>query len=55
VLTVVASRYQVHKVVHARLNHYSLTRLYDSVLGARFLGQAADAASMTKAFQIRTR
>jgi hypothetical protein len=54
VLTVVASRYQVHKVVHARLTHYSLTRLYGSVLGAPFLGNAAAAASMTKAFEIRT-
>ncbi|WP_346384700.1 alkaline phosphatase family protein [Nocardioides sp.] len=54
VLTVVASRYQVHRVVHADLTHYSLTRLYDSVLGAPFLGKAAGAASMTGAFSIKT-
>lgn len=54
VLTVVASRDQDHRVVTAPLTHYSLTRLYESVLGVRFLARAASAASMSKAFGIRT-
>ena len=54
VLTVVASRYQDQRVVTRALSHYSLTRLYESVLGARYLGGAADAASMRSAFGIRT-
>ena len=54
VLTVVASRYQVHRVVHTPLTHYSLTRLYGSVIGAPYLGNAADARSMRKAFGITT-
>jgi hypothetical protein len=53
VLTVVASRYQVHKVVHRPLTHYSLTALYDAVLGAQPLGQAAGAPSMVRTFRIR--
>jgi hypothetical protein len=52
VLTVVASRYQVHKVVHRPLNHYSLTALYDAVLGAPPLGEADAAPSMVRAFGI---
>jgi hypothetical protein len=55
VLTVVASRYQVQRVVHAPLTHYSLTALYDAVLGAEPLGAAAGAASMVKAFRMRIR
>ncbi len=53
VLTVVASRYQVHKVVHRHLTHYSLTALYDAVLGADPLGAAAGAASMVATFRIK--
>ncbi|HEY6935214.1 MAG TPA: alkaline phosphatase family protein [Marmoricola sp.] len=56
VLTVVASRSTAHrKVVSRRLNHYSLTRLYDDVLGVPHLRHAARAASMTKAFGITVR
>ncbi len=54
VLTVVASRDQDQRVVTKALTHYSLTRLYESVLGVRFLGRAATAASMGRAFGIRT-
>jgi len=53
VLTVVASRYQVNKVVHRSLTHYSLTALYDAVLGADPLGSAASARSMLRPFRIR--
>jgi len=54
VLTVVASRYQDQRVVSTALTHYSLTRLYESVIGARYLGKAAHAPSMRNAFGIRT-
>jgi hypothetical protein len=54
VLTVVASRYQDRRVVTTALTHYSLTRLYESVLGVRYLGGAANAASMSAAFGIPT-
>lgn len=54
VLTVVASRYQERRVVTTALTHYSLTRLYGSVLGARYLGNAENAASMASAFGIHT-
>ena len=53
VLTVVASRYQVHKVVRRPLTHYSLTALYDAVLGATPLGSAAGAPSMLRPFRIK--
>ena len=53
VLTVVASRYQVQLVVHDPLTHYSLTALYDAVLGAPPLGAAAGASSMVSAFQMQ--
>ena len=53
VLTVVASRYQVHKVVHRPLTHYSLTALYDAVIGAAALGEAAGAPSMVTTFRIK--
>jgi acid phosphatase len=53
VLTVVASRYQPQLVVHTPLTHYSLTALYDAVLGAPALGEAAGAASMASAFQMQ--
>jgi acid phosphatase len=56
VLTVVASRSTAHRtVVSRRLNHYSLTRLYDDVLGVPHLRHAVKAASMTKAFGITVR
>jgi acid phosphatase len=54
VLTVVASRYQTPGVVHTPLTHYSLTRLYESVIGARYLANARTAPSMSAAFGIRT-
>lgn len=54
VLTVVASRYQDQRVVTTALTHYSLTRLYESVIGARYLAGAATATSMSDAFGIRT-
>src|SRR4051812_6636232 len=53
VLTVVASRYQPRLVVHAPLTHYSLTGLYDQVIGGAPLGEAANAASMADAFQMK--
>jgi len=53
VLTVVASRDQPPLVVHTPLTHYSLTGLYDAVLGATPLGEAAGAASMASAFQLQ--
>lgn len=55
VLTVVASKYQDHRVVHDPLTHYSLTRLYGSVIGAPYLAQAKRASSMRAAFGITTR
>ncbi|WP_246000058.1 alkaline phosphatase family protein [Nocardioides pocheonensis] len=54
VLTVVASRYQQHKVVGTPLTHYSLTRLLEDVAGVPYLRNAATAASMTTAFGIST-
>jgi acid phosphatase len=54
VLTVVASKYQTHRVVTTALNHYSLTRLMEDVLGVRYLRNAATARSMKSAFGIRT-
>lgn len=53
VLTVVASRYQHHKVVARHLTHYSLTKLLDSVIGAPALRHAKRAPSMRAAFGIR--
>ncbi len=50
VLTVVVGPGVSSAVVSAPLNHYSLTRLYDDVAGARPLRQAATATSMVKAF-----
>lgn len=56
VLTVVASRsVPRHRVVTTRLNHYSLTRLYDDVLGVARLRHAKGAHSMTHAFRIPVR
>jgi len=50
VLTVVIHRSQKNHVVEKRLNHYSLTRLYDDVAGLPYLHRAKGATSMTKAF-----
>ena len=50
VLTVVIHPSQRHHVVGTRLNHYSLTRLYDDVAGLPYLAGARRAASMSKAF-----
>jgi acid phosphatase len=50
VLTVVVHPTQHHHVVGSRLSHYSLTRLYEDVLHAPHLNQAAGAASMSEAF-----
>ena len=50
VLTVVIHRSQSHHVVTQRLNHYSLTRLYDEAAGLPYLHRARGAASMAKAF-----
>jgi hypothetical protein len=50
VLTVVIHPSQRHHVVARRLNHFSLTRLYDEVAHLPFLNRARTAASMAKAF-----
>lgn len=55
VLTVVASRNQSHRVVTTALNHYSLTRLIDDVLGVAYLRSAATAHSMKSAFGVTTK
>jgi acid phosphatase len=54
VLTVVASRYQQHRVVGTPLTHYSLTRFLEDVAGVRYLHNAATAPSLTDAFGIGT-
>ena len=41
---------QSHHVVTQRLDHYSLTRLYDDTAGLPYLHRARTAASMSKAF-----
>ncbi len=50
VLTVVIHPSQRNHVVSQRLDHYSLTRLYDEVIGAPNLAKAASAPSMAHAF-----
>ena len=50
VLTVVIHPSQHGNVVTTRLNHYSLTRLYEDVAGLPYLNGAKSARSMTKAF-----
>jgi hypothetical protein len=50
VLTVVMAPGIRHKVVRSPLTHYSLTRLYDDVLGVKRLRNAATAPSMSTAF-----
>jgi phosphatidylinositol-3-phosphatase len=52
VLTVVMHPSQQSRVVRRRLTHYSLTRLYEDVLGARYLGRASGAPSMSRAFRL---
>lgn len=52
VLTVVLAPGVHHRVVTAALDHYSLTRLYDDVIGAPPLRGAAGAASLSAAFGI---
>jgi len=54
VLTVVVHPSQHSRVVRRRLTHYSLTRLYEDVLGARHLRRAAAAPSMARAFHLPT-
>ncbi|GCD88545.1 alkaline phosphatase family protein [Nocardioides sp. LS1] len=55
VLTVVIHPSQSHHVVKARLDHYSLTRLYDDVAQLPYLHRAKGAASMTEAFGLPVR
>jgi acid phosphatase len=50
ILTVVVHPSQHAHVVHVRLDHYSLTRLYEDVVHAPHLFHAAGAASMSDAF-----
>lgn len=50
VLTVVIHPSQDANVVSERLDHYSLTRLYEDVAGAPHLADAGSAASMADAF-----
>jgi acid phosphatase len=50
VLTVVASRYGGRGVVRTPLDHFSIARLYDEVLGVPPLRAAASADSMAQAF-----
>ncbi|MFC4785013.1 alkaline phosphatase family protein [Nocardioides sp. MAHUQ-72] len=52
VLTVVVHPSQRGNVVRHRLTHYSLTRLYDQVIGAKPLRKAKKAPSMAKAFDL---
>lgn len=53
VLTVVVAPGVQHRVVSTPLTHYSLTRLYDQVAGARPLRKAATAPSIARAFGLR--
>ena len=53
VLTTVFHRDQHHEVVDTPLTHYSLTRLYEQVLGAPLLGRARTAPDMAAAFGVR--
>lgn len=50
VLTSVLSPRLHHKVVHTRLNHYSLTRFIDQILGVKALRHARTAPNMKAAF-----
>ena len=53
VLTTLFHPGQHHRVVTTPLTHYSLTRLYEQVLTAPLLGQAADAPDMAAAFGLQ--
>jgi acid phosphatase len=53
VLTVVIHPSQSQNVVSKPLTHYSLTRLYEDVAGASYLGNAATAPDMAAAFGLR--
>jgi phosphatidylinositol-3-phosphatase len=55
VLTVVVHPSQRHHVVAEPLDHYSLLRLLEDVVGAPHRGQAAGAASMSQAFRLPLR
>jgi hypothetical protein len=55
VLTVVIHPSQRHHVVRRRLNHYSLTRLYDEVAHLPRLHHARSATSMAQAFGLPLR
>ncbi|KRF29616.1 alkaline phosphatase family protein [Phycicoccus sp. Soil802] len=55
VLTVVAHPSQRHRVVTARLDHYSLARLYAEVTGTEPLGRAKTATSMATSFHLPLR
>jgi acid phosphatase len=55
VLTVVASRYAGRGVVTAPLDHYSVARLYDEVLGLPPLRDAVSATSIARTFGIPVR
>lgn len=55
VLTVVAARYAGRGAVATPLDHFSLARLYDEVLGLPPLRGAAAASSMARAFGIPVR
>jgi hypothetical protein len=55
VLTTVIHRSQHSHVVRSRLNHYSLTRLYDEVAELPYLGAAASAPSIATAFGLPVR
>jgi acid phosphatase len=53
VLTLVATRHQTRRVVHAPLSHYSLAGFLDDVIGAPRLRHARSAPSLAKAFGIK--
>lgn len=50
ILTALIHPSQRSHVVTTPLNHYGLTRLFDQILGAQPLGQAAHAPDMAQAF-----
>jgi acid phosphatase len=52
VLTVVVHPSQHHHVVHAKLNHYSIARLYAQVTGTAPLQDARSAPSLADAFHL---
>ncbi|MGZ4687667.1 alkaline phosphatase family protein [Oryzihumus sp.] len=52
VLTAVLHRSQHHHVVHTRLDHYSLLRMLEGVVGAPHRGKAASVPSLADAFHL---